>query len=399
MRWSYLTGGGIQSSPALGEGLVVVGSDDGYLHALDAATGAGVWRVRTGGPVTGSPAIVDDTVYAGGGDGQVYALGRTTGEIRWRHETGVSINGSVAVAGSRVFVATSNGLSVLDARDGSVLWTAFFDGSITTPGVVDDLVYLTDTGGTAYALDVEDGDEAWRFTTGGGIYAGVAVAEDIVVFESDDENLYGVNATDGFEEWRFPAGGGFDNVPSIAGGIVYAGDPNGNLLALDIASGTERWRFRTATGERFREPVVTGGMVFTVGTDGNLYALAAAAISCPGGQDSTPSAEAPRYVIVNGPSPLLAAPASETPEMTLAEGTFVEGSGTPVFTVEGTWWPVREPRSGTIGYVLEASLQPVHCQAPLSFDPPTPTAPASPAAPPASPPASPVASPMASPSS
>ena len=34
-RWRYETGVGVESSPAVVDGVVYVGSDDGYLYALD----------------------------------------------------------------------------------------------------------------------------------------------------------------------------------------------------------------------------------------------------------------------------------------------------------------------------------------------------------------------------
>src|SRR6476659_4637036 len=73
VKWSFPTGGRIVSSPASYEGLVIFGSDDGNLYAVEAASGRQRWVVRTRGPVASSPAIAGGRVYAASYDGRMYA--------------------------------------------------------------------------------------------------------------------------------------------------------------------------------------------------------------------------------------------------------------------------------------------------------------------------------------
>ena len=65
LKWSYTTGGGVESSPAVANGVVYVGSDDGNLYALDASTGALLWSYTTGDIVFSSPAVANGIVYFG----------------------------------------------------------------------------------------------------------------------------------------------------------------------------------------------------------------------------------------------------------------------------------------------------------------------------------------------
>ena len=71
-----LTGGDdVISSPAVVNGIVYVGSQDGKLYAYDAAGSTGcsgspktcspLWTVETGGSVYSSPAIANGVVYVG----------------------------------------------------------------------------------------------------------------------------------------------------------------------------------------------------------------------------------------------------------------------------------------------------------------------------------------------
>ncbi|MCV3272024.1 PQQ-dependent dehydrogenase, methanol/ethanol family [Roseobacter sinensis] len=84
---------------AVYDGKVYVGAFDGYLHAIDAATGEQVWKVDTienremSYTVTGAPRIINGKVIIGNGGaeygvrGYITAYDTTTGEEAWRWYT------------------------------------------------------------------------------------------------------------------------------------------------------------------------------------------------------------------------------------------------------------------------------------------------------------------------
>ena len=49
------------------------------MYALNATTGAVLWTATTGGAVDSSPAVANGVVYVGSDDDKVYALNATTG--------------------------------------------------------------------------------------------------------------------------------------------------------------------------------------------------------------------------------------------------------------------------------------------------------------------------------
>jgi len=85
-------------------GVVYVGSADHDVYALNAGTGALLWKYTTGWTVSSSPAVANGVVYVGSLDGNVYALKAGTGALMWKHTGGDS--SSPAVANGVVYVGS-----------------------------------------------------------------------------------------------------------------------------------------------------------------------------------------------------------------------------------------------------------------------------------------------------
>jgi hypothetical protein len=99
--WNYTTGSFVQSSPAVADGKIFVGSWDGKVYALNASTGALVWRYTTGSPVASSPAVADGIVFVGSDDDNVYAFAPVDVTIKAHCITeGADVNVQIAMDGS-----------------------------------------------------------------------------------------------------------------------------------------------------------------------------------------------------------------------------------------------------------------------------------------------------------
>jgi len=77
--WWFKTGGIIQSSPAVSNGVVYVGSNDNNIYAIDATTGIEKWRFVTGGTMHSSPAVSNGVVNIGSNDKNLYAIDAVRG--------------------------------------------------------------------------------------------------------------------------------------------------------------------------------------------------------------------------------------------------------------------------------------------------------------------------------
>ena len=86
--------------------MVYVGSDDHDVYALNAGTGALLWKYSTGNAVVSSPAVANEVVYVGSFDNKVYALNAATGALLWKYTTGYDVYSSPAVANGVVYIGS-----------------------------------------------------------------------------------------------------------------------------------------------------------------------------------------------------------------------------------------------------------------------------------------------------
>ena len=85
MLWKKTVGNYIESSPAVVDGAVYVGSYDDNVYAFNAANGGKLWNYSTGGFIASSPAVVGGIVYVGSYDDNVYALSAASGDKVWNY--------------------------------------------------------------------------------------------------------------------------------------------------------------------------------------------------------------------------------------------------------------------------------------------------------------------------
>ncbi len=94
LAWTFKTNGAIAASPVTANGILYIGSWDGYEYALDASTGIELWKQFLGidpktkrcvaKGITSTASVVNSILYVGGGDGNMYALNTADGSVIWK---------------------------------------------------------------------------------------------------------------------------------------------------------------------------------------------------------------------------------------------------------------------------------------------------------------------------
>jgi polyvinyl alcohol dehydrogenase (cytochrome) len=157
LKWAFgfPTGVSANGQPTIASGRVFVGSDNGFVYSLDAASGCVYWSFEQGsivrnaltiGPVRGHGSA-RNAVYFGDGKANVFALDAQTGRLLWKTKADphfiARITAGVKYYNGRVFVpvssseefssgtpdypcCTSRGSVVaLDANTGKQIWKAW----------------------------------------------------------------------------------------------------------------------------------------------------------------------------------------------------------------------------------------------------------------------------------
>jgi outer membrane protein assembly factor BamB len=290
--WDFFTGGNVTSSPAVANSVVYVGSLDKKVYALNAETGSKIWDFNTGGNVTSSPAVANGVVYVGSLDKKVYALNAETGSKIWDFTTGGGVSSSPAVANGVVYVGSGDGkLYALDMIKGTKIWEFATElrgspGASSSPSVANGVVYIEMawcgvdmSEKTVYALNATTGMKIWNFKKEFGLFSyshgcvppsSPAVINDVVYVGGD--KMYALNAATGIEIWHYFTEGDISSSPSMANGIVYVGSRDNRLHALNATSGAKLWDFMTG-GWIESSPSVANGTVFVGSRDGHIYAI------------------------------------------------------------------------------------------------------------------------------
>ncbi len=307
-RWKFQTDGPVRSSPTFAGGLVLVGSADGRLYALDEKTGKEVWRFQTQGAVDSSAAVAAGVVYVTSRDRNLYALELGSGKQIWRFSMREDLPlewgfddlmiSSPAVHAGRVFVGGGDGtLWCLAADSGRLRWAYHTAGRIrASPAVAGGMVFQGSMDGVLYALDEAKGGLRWKYETEGvgidlmragfdrrSITSSAAVADGIVTFGSRDAHQYGLAAKSGRLLWRVSHPVAFsknheelawvESSPALAGGLSFVGSSDGYFVnAVDTKTGHEKWR--TAMPSRvISSPAVTRETLYVGCADGQVFAL------------------------------------------------------------------------------------------------------------------------------
>ncbi len=190
LMWSFQTGSGLHSSPAVADDMVFAGSWDDRVYGLNATTGEQVWNYTTGDQVWSSPAVAAGLVYVGSDDGNVYGLNVSTGALIWNYTIGGSVWSSPAVAYGMVF-AGSDKIYALNATTGAYVWNCTTGGFVdSSPAVADGKIFVGSRDHSVYALNASTGTPIWHYATGDIVASSPAVADGRVFVGSLDGKVY-----------------------------------------------------------------------------------------------------------------------------------------------------------------------------------------------------------------
>lgn len=241
------------SGGAIADDMLLIGTREGNLLALDREDGHSVWKFELHGTereraIYSTPAVFGSTIYFGGYDGNFYALDLDNGDILWQTSIGGPVVGSPAIADGKVLFGSSDGnLYAYSLDDDTEIWKFSTGGKVwSEPAVMNGIVYFGSLDKTVYAVRLQDGEEVWRYETGGAVASSPVIARNRVMIGSFDSNFYALHAQTGEEVWRFDdAQSWYWARPVIIGDTIYVPSLDSNLYSLDIDTGALLWTLET----------------------------------------------------------------------------------------------------------------------------------------------------------
>ncbi len=291
------------SGAAPSDGFVYVGTKDGRIVQLDAATGASratpfQAKASNGGFAAfyGTPTVANGTLYAGGYQGIVYAMdAKTLGNVRTFEIGGnpltKGIAGQVVPADGVVVVgaaedASAGRIYVLDANSLNEICQYPAKGQPpvgriwSTPAVADGVIYVGDLAHHLYAVSLKDCSLVWSSPAdlNGAVVAPPFVAGNYVYVGGFDRNFYSVNRQTGQAEKLFSADNWFWGGVASDGTRLFIPNLSGTLYAYDLQEHRVVWTYPPPGQQRspiLSAPVVYGNNVVMGSDAGTVVVLRA----------------------------------------------------------------------------------------------------------------------------
>jgi outer membrane protein assembly factor BamB len=257
-KWSYQTDAAIYSSPAINNNSIVFGSTDGYVYCLNMA-GKLLWKYKAGAAVLGSPVIDNNIVYIGASDHQFRALDLATGKEQWNFNglDGPVVSTPVLYKDAVLFGAWDNYLYSLNKNTGVLNWK-WSNGSTVRnyspasciPVIHDEVIYVVAPDRYLSAIDINNGNTLWR-NNASTVRESIGISEDgkYVYGKTMNDTLVAFATSASMQQaaWKMNVGYGYEHVPSMLiekNGIVFFGTRSGVVYAVDAAAQKIEWAYK-----------------------------------------------------------------------------------------------------------------------------------------------------------
>lgn len=277
-KWEYNAAANIQGSPLVMKDYVYVPSEDGFIHKLDAKTGKLVIKYTTPkGQVITTPTGENGFVYFGSSNDTMYCWDAVADTIEWKHKVGGAIYSSALLYDTLVVFGCNDGkVYALDKEDGLQVW-AFNPGTASgftsSPAFLDSFIYIGGTDGRMYELKVFNGTQVWAYATGGPILSSPAIFGGNCIFGSNDGKIYCVDIISGQTRWNpIDLKDRLVSSPYPYNQTIYIGSYDHNMYAIDIIDGYIKWS-KTTEGIVKSSPMVYKNKLYFGSHDKFLYAL------------------------------------------------------------------------------------------------------------------------------
>lgn len=302
-KWKFQAESGtIESTPAVSNGSIFIGSDNGYVYKVDTSSGRMTWRSTVYSGMYSSPLAYDGKIFIGTNGADLYALDEGTGGHSWSlgnvtQSSPAGWDGKI-YAGTYGYMDSAKTLAgipssqsviqhgafyALDASSGAVVWSYDLGNDYfhSSPAVYNGTIYVAAHNGTLYAFDAGTGHVQWTHDLGYETDASPSIdpATGTVFIGTFGGHVFALDARSGSVKWISAYYGPIYASAAVSGGVLYGATQDGMLFALNIADGSGLWTYNTGASEVFVSPAVADGHLFFATNTGDIYAFSPAGVS------------------------------------------------------------------------------------------------------------------------
>ncbi|MCH2182015.1 MAG: PQQ-binding-like beta-propeller repeat protein [Mariniblastus sp.] len=267
---------GFVTAPAFRNNRLYIGDIDGIFHCFD-MNGKELWKFTTDGEIDSSANFYKDLVLFGSQDSKLYALNADTGDVVWELETGDQVRCSATVIENRAFVAGCDGsLHIIDLDQGKEVGSVVIESPTgVTPAARGDDVFVGTEQAGFYAINWKTAQLKWKYDDPQGGLATrscPAIQGKHVVLGANNRKVYSLNAETGQVNWTTVLKSKIVSSPVIVDGRVLVGSTDGRFYELNLETGEIVWQ-KELRGGIIGSPAVGFGRVVIATDRGVVYCL------------------------------------------------------------------------------------------------------------------------------
>lgn len=314
---------GFEATPAIVNGLVIIGDFKGTLYAIELATGKLVWKNKLKQGIVVPAACTSERIVVADFDSNLYCFDLSGKEIWSRETEQPMVNGAIILGTDVLYASDYGSLVCLELETGKQKWTyetgdqlksspsvwknlSFLGGcdsqlhkvdvsngqsqgtpiplmspTLCTPNVIGDIVIIPTQPGTVYAIRVETGEKVWSYTPDPSLGLDVRSSpatsaqpdgntlKGTVVVPSRNRRILALDAANGQVKWESLLRKRSDCSPVICGDRVWIGSSDGKVYGLELATGKEVWSYQLS-GQILASPAVSDNKLVIATEKGSI---------------------------------------------------------------------------------------------------------------------------------
>ena len=280
----------ITGGVGVGGGLVLVGTDQGFVYAFNQTDGSLSWKVELSSEILASPVYGNEVVIARTGDGKVFGLAAFDGEVIWtigRQMPRLTLRGDSRplVSQGVAFIGFPDGtLVALDASNGRALWDlpiSFPRGTNeierlsdidTTPLLVGGNIYVSSYQEITHALDIKEQKIAWSIDVASFNSLGFDAA--FLYISDRDGIVHQIDRASGEKVWSQDGLRLFTtSAPISIGPYLMVTDSNGTVFVMDKNDGSYVGRHSLGARTIVGDSIVDSDTIYFIDSSGNLQSM------------------------------------------------------------------------------------------------------------------------------